>query len=605
MSRILITGGTGFIGSRLALRYLAQRDSVRVVGQENNSYETGNCATLRDAGAEVMIAPVTDERKMLEAMEGIDVVFHLAAAQHEANVPDSHFWDVNVEGTRNVLEAAVKAQVGRFVHGSTIGVYGESTDGVLDESSPLRPSNIYGVTKLEAEKLVMSYSDRIPLVSIRISETYGPGDQRLLRLFKAVSKGRFFIIGNGENLHHPIFVEDLIDGLVLAASSDHGTGKIIVLAGKEAVSTNQMVETIAARLGVAMPKIRVPMLPMAVAANVMGKTLGMIGIQSPLHPRRLDFFRKSFVLSNKVASEVLQFQPQRIFAEGVKATAEWYAEMAFLPGHGLSINGSRPSNHGAREGAETGPEQDSDRAIERKRALAAKMEPFDSYWEGPSNIEKGYKTLAKFYRSNYAGDFPSDRGAEILVISSGPGYMVNLLAQEGYTNVLGIDSDHRKTRHAELRGLNCVTAEAFPLLEEHIDEFDFIFCESEINHLGKSEILELMRLCSNSLKPGGRLICHSMNGANPITGAEGLALNIDHFNTFTEYSMRQIFEYGGFKDVRVFPLNLYVFYKNPLNYVGIIVDKILSIAFRTLFIFYGKSNKIFTKKIAAVGRKED
>ena len=231
------------------------------------------------------------------------------------------------------------------------------------------------------------------------------------------------------------------------------------------------------------------------------------------------------------------------------------------------------------------------------------MEPFDSYWEGPEDIEKGYRTLAQFYRSNYLKHLPEDRSASVLVVSCGPGYFVKLLAAEGYTNVIGIDSDPEKVEHATVRGLNCIVAEAFPFLVAHPDRFDLIFCESEINHLTKEEILEFLELCRNSLRQKGTLIFHSMNGANPITGAEGLALNFDHYNTFTEYSMRQILAHTDFEDIKVIPLKLYVFYKNPLNYVGIMVDTVFSLFFRLAFIFYGKSNKLFTKKIAAVARR--
>ncbi len=96
-----------------------------------------------------------------------------------------------------------------------------------------------------------------------------------------------------------------------------------------------------------------------------------------------------------------------------------------------------------------------------------------------------------------------------------------------------------------------------------------------------------------------------MNGANPITGAEALAQNFDHYNTFTEYTMRQVLEHSGFKNVTVFPLNLYVFYKNPLNYVLIGLSALYTLFFRASFILYGKSNKIFTKKIGASAVKPD
>lgn len=235
--------------------------------------------------------------------------------------------------------------------------------------------------------------------------------------------------------------------------------------------------------------------------------------------------------------------------------------------------------------------------------LTARMEPFDSFWEGPEDIEKGYQTMGQFYRRNYFKYVPQDKEASILVISCGPGYFVKFLTGEGYVGVRGIDSDQHKIDYAVNKGLNCSTAEAFPYLKQHADEFDLIFCESEINHLTKEEILEFLDRCRNSLKQNGTLIFHSMNGANPITGAEALALNFDHYNTFTEYSMHQILAYSNFSDVEVIPLKLYVFYKNPLNYVGMTIDTLFTLFFRLSFKFYGKSNRLFSKKIAAIGHK--
>jgi hypothetical protein len=95
-------------------------------------------------------------------------------------------------------------------------------------------------------------------------------------------------------------------------------------------------------------------------------------------------------------------------------------------------------------------------------------------------------------------------------------------------------------------------------------------------------------------------VCFALNGANPITGAEALAQNFDHQNTFTEYTMRQVLSHCGFTEIKILPLNLYVFYKNPLNYVAMFAAWLLNTAFRACYILYGKRNKIFTKKIGAV-----
>ncbi|HDO34526.1 MAG TPA: NAD(P)-dependent oxidoreductase, partial [Chromatiales bacterium] len=181
---VLVTGGTGFIGSRFSLRARAEGHAVRVLAQVNTEAEDRNRSELRAAGVEFIEGSVEEAAPVREAACGMELVFHLAAAQHEANVGPEHFRRVNVEGTRNVLEAALAAGVGRVVHGSTIGVYGSASHGELSESTPPSPVNVYGTTKLEGERLALSYGDRIPVVAVRISETYGPGDRRLLKLFR-------------------------------------------------------------------------------------------------------------------------------------------------------------------------------------------------------------------------------------------------------------------------------------------------------------------------------------------------------------------------------------------------------------------------------------
>lgn len=237
--------------------------------------------------------------------------------------------------------------------------------------------------------------------------------------------------------------------------------------------------------------------------------------------------------------------------------------------------------------------------------LTARFEPFDSFWEAPENIEKGYTTFNKFYRRNYLKHLPLEPSHEILVISCGPGYFVDLLGQQGMDKVLGIDCDPQKIAYARARRLNCRVENAFAHLESHPAAYDVIFAEQELNHLTKVEIQRFLSLCHHSLRLGGMLAVHSLNGANPITGPEALAQNFDHYNTLTEYSLRQVLRHSGFEKIRVFPLNLYIFYENPLNTVGMFLDAVVQRALRMSFKFYGKSNRIFTKKIAAVCRKTD
>ena len=327
---VLITGGTGFIGSRLALDFLEKRNCVTIIGQENNAIESQNRRLIETKGAQVVICSVTDREKIFQIVRDADVVYHLAAAQHEAHLPDKTFWDVNVNGTQNVLDASVAAGIKLFIHGSTIGVYGTGLEGRLDELSPVKPDNIYGVTKLQAENLVRSFQERLPVVVVRISETYGPGDRRLLKLFTGIKKNVFPIIGTGQNIHHLVYIDDLIQGLHLAATMEGAVGKVFILAGKEALTTFAMVETVATELGTTAPRLRLPLLPFLMFAAMTEKLCRPLGIQPPLHRRRMDFFRKSFRFSQEHSQRILGFVPQVSFKEGVAETAKWYKAMGYI-----------------------------------------------------------------------------------------------------------------------------------------------------------------------------------------------------------------------------------------------------------------------------------
>jgi 2-polyprenyl-3-methyl-5-hydroxy-6-metoxy-1,4-benzoquinol methylase len=239
-------------------------------------------------------------------------------------------------------------------------------------------------------------------------------------------------------------------------------------------------------------------------------------------------------------------------------------------------------------------------AAARPRQLAARLEPFDSYWQAPKDVEKGFSSFTAYYRANYLGHMPADRQARILVISCGPGYLVKMLRDCGYSAVLGIDSDAAKVEVARRHQLPCETARAFEFLESRPAQYDVIIPEQELNHLTLDETVEFLQLCRQSLRPGGTVVVYAMNGANPIVGSENLSHNIDHFYNVTEYSLEQILKLAGFQQVRVFALKLYVFWKNPLNYVGLAVTATLEAVFRILFMMYGKKVKVLSKKVAAV-----
>jgi SAM-dependent methyltransferase len=236
--------------------------------------------------------------------------------------------------------------------------------------------------------------------------------------------------------------------------------------------------------------------------------------------------------------------------------------------------------------------------------LAARLEPFDSYWQAPDDVESGYKSFSAYYKANYMPHIPTERDAKILVVSCGPGYLVDLLVKSGYSNVVGIDSDAGKVAHARRHDLPCEVAEVFPFLALHQNgDYDCIVPEQELNHLTIDETITFLQMCRNALRPGGRIIVYAMNGANPLVGSENLAHNIDHFYNLTEHSIGQLLQLGGFQAIQPFALKLYVFWKNPLNYVGLFVTGVLEMSMRIIFKMYGKKVRIVSKKIAAVATR--
>jgi len=234
--------------------------------------------------------------------------------------------------------------------------------------------------------------------------------------------------------------------------------------------------------------------------------------------------------------------------------------------------------------------------------LAAKLEPFDSFWQAPDDIESGYRTFDAYYKANFLPLMPAERDVNILVVSCGPGYLVKVLAEAGYRNVLGIDSFPDKIACAEKHGLNCRVERGFEHLAKNRDQYDVIVAEQELNHLTLDESLSFLVASRKSLHKDGLLLVYAMNGAHPLYGAENLAHNIDHFYTVTEFSLKQIMTAGGFTDVKIHPLKLYVFWKNPMNYVGLAITGVIDFTVKMLFKLYAKNVKVLTKKIAASGR---
>jgi len=325
--RVLVTGATGFTGGHLARRLAADGYHVRAVVRDPSRSDD-----LRRAGIEVVPGDLRDRESLDRAAEGIDVVYHIAALFRPENVSHKDMWDINAEGTRNMLDAAIKAGVKRFVHCSTVGVHGDIKHPPADESAPYGPGDYYQESKTDGEKIAIEYmrQGKLPISIFRPGGIYGPGDVRFLKLFKPISKGRFVMLGSGEIQYQLIYIDDLVDGIILCGTKPEAVGNIYILTGDAPITLNQMVQAIAKVLGVAPPKLRLPVTPIYLAGWLCELIFKPLGKQPPLYRRRVDFFRKNRAFSIAKAQRELGFTPKVDVLTGLQKTAQWYKEQHLI-----------------------------------------------------------------------------------------------------------------------------------------------------------------------------------------------------------------------------------------------------------------------------------
>jgi nucleoside-diphosphate-sugar epimerase len=325
--RILVTGATGFTGSHLCERLAKQGFSVRALVRDPS-----RCSELYKWGVETVTGDLCDPNSLRRATRGIDVVYHIAALFRQENVSRKEMWAVNVQGTKNILEAAIQMHVRKFVHCSTVGVHGDIKQPPGTEDTPYGPGDRYQDTKTEGERVVLRAlaEGRLPIVVFRPGGIYGPRDLRFLKLFKTIKNRSFIMLGSGQVIYQMVYIDDLIDGILLCGTNERATGNVYILTGSEPITLNQLVRAIATVLGVAPPSLRFPVTPVYLAGFICEIICKPLGIHPPLYRRRVDFFRKIRSFDISKARRELGFCPKTDLNCGIKLTADWYRQAGYL-----------------------------------------------------------------------------------------------------------------------------------------------------------------------------------------------------------------------------------------------------------------------------------
>lgn len=324
--RVLVTGATGFTGGALAKKLIERGDQVVALVRKS-----ANTKPLEALGVELVYGDITDADAVQRAAEATQIIYHIAAVYRTAGHPDSYYEAVNVQGVQHVIDAARKHNVGRTVHCSTIGVHGDIEEIPSNEASPFNPGDIYQRTKLAGEQLFAeAMANGLPGSIFRPGAIYGPGDLRLLKMFKQVKRGFFPLFGGGKNLYHLSYIDDLTDGIILCGEHPNALGERFILCSNEYDTLKALTATIARQLHVKEPNLSLPVAPLMLAAKICEALCKPLGIDPPLHTRRVEFFVKSRAFDNRKARRLLGYEPKIGTEEGVRRTIAWYEENDLL-----------------------------------------------------------------------------------------------------------------------------------------------------------------------------------------------------------------------------------------------------------------------------------
>jgi 2-alkyl-3-oxoalkanoate reductase len=326
-----VTGATGFVGSHLALT-LAQNKNITVQALVRNP-EKPIVKELRTAGVHIFEGDITQPESFNSALDNADTVFHAAAILGPAHIPPDVYRAINADAVQKLIkQCRLHKSITRFVHVSSVGVLGPLPPKQrADEGTPPRPQDIYEITKLEGEEHLLAAAENgFPGVAVRPGWVYGPRDTRTLRLFRMIARRRFLMIGNADNKQHPVYIDDLVDGIIKAAQIRGIDGRVYHLCGPDVLTVNDLCQTVANAAGVSLFPIRPPVWTARTPAWLIGKLWSLFGSTPPIDHRKADFFIINRAYSIQRAKKELDWIPKTRFKDGIEHTIDWYKNHGLL-----------------------------------------------------------------------------------------------------------------------------------------------------------------------------------------------------------------------------------------------------------------------------------
>jgi nucleoside-diphosphate-sugar epimerase len=323
----LVTGGTGFVGSHLVDRLVALDVPVRCLVRKTSSFRY-----LRAGAVELVHGELATGAGLSEAVEGADVVFHVAGTTKAHS--ETGYYDGNLRGTENLLRACERTSTPprRFVHVSSLAAIGPSADGVpLSEEAEPRPLTWYGRSKLASEAAVRASALAPRAVILRPPVVYGPRDTDVFEVFRSVAKGVMVLIGRGESWFSYIHVKDLVEALLAGAARERAAGGTYNIANPEPVSWTAFARTAASVMGRTVRFVRVPVAIAyaagwcAEAGSRLRRKPGIISRQKVIEARC-----RYWTSNPSLARAELGWCAARPLQDGIAETLAWYKDAKWL-----------------------------------------------------------------------------------------------------------------------------------------------------------------------------------------------------------------------------------------------------------------------------------
>jgi nucleoside-diphosphate-sugar epimerase len=326
--KILLTGGSGFLGSHVAEQLSARGVAVRALVRPSS--DCGHLRTL--SGVELVTGAIEDRPSLDSAVSGVDAVIH-AAGLVKARRPED-FVAINVQGTRNVLEAiaAHGPSVRRLVFVSSLTAVGPSLDGLPVDPDANRPVSNYGRSKAEAERLVRGVAERLSVVILRPPMIYGPRDRECLSFFKTIASRALPQFGDGRWLNSVVYGPDAARACIRAAEAEVPSGSSYFLEDGHVYVWRHMLEDIERAMGTrAIWRVGMP-LPLVVVAAVGSELFGRVTGRAVMLTRdKLNELRgPHWVCDGSAARRELGWQPEVDWTEGTRLTVDWYRAHGWL-----------------------------------------------------------------------------------------------------------------------------------------------------------------------------------------------------------------------------------------------------------------------------------